>query len=316
MQQVYLYMTFDIIGDIHGYADRLKTLLSSLGYAESGGAFGHPEAKRKAIFVGDFVDRGPQIPEALSIVKGMVEAGAGMATMGNHELNAICFHTRKPGEEHRWMRTRNDRHIAQHIETLYQFRNNRDMWEEYLGWFFTLPLFLDLPNIRVVHAAWDPESIHTIRPLTAAGNRPTRELLVAGTLRGTPEFRAIQNLLKGIEIDVPSAGPFIDKDGNLRNEMRVRWWLNAGGKTMAEISLSRSDDMENIAIPDAIKARIPGYNGTKPVFFGHYWLEEEKPKILAPRVACLDYSVANGGSLAAYTWRGETELCNDHFTVA
>ncbi len=85
---------------------------------------------------------------------------------------------------------------------------------------------------------------------------------------------------------------------------------------MADISLSGSVDIENIAIPDGIKVKIPGYNGSKPVFFGHYWFEDKEPKILAPRVACLDYSVANEGFLAAYTWRGETELRNDQFTVA
>ncbi len=52
---------------------------------------------------------------------------------------------------------------------------------------------------------------------------------------------------------------------------------------------------------------------TKPVFFGHYWLEAERPTILAENVACLDYSVAKGGFLCAYRWEGEQKLSNDHF---
>ena len=83
-------MVFDIIGDIHGYADRLKSLLKSLGYVESEGAYRHSDQNRRAIFVGDFVDRGPQIPEAVLLVRSMVEAGSALATMGNHERESIC----------------------------------------------------------------------------------------------------------------------------------------------------------------------------------------------------------------------------------
>jgi hypothetical protein len=50
---------YDLIGDIHGYADELVQLLDALGYRQSRGVYGYPE--RKVIFVGDFVDRGPKI---------------------------------------------------------------------------------------------------------------------------------------------------------------------------------------------------------------------------------------------------------------
>jgi hypothetical protein len=51
-----------------------------------------------------------------------------------------------------------------------------------------------------------------------------------------------------------------------------------------------------------------------PVFLGHYWLDTE-PQVLAPNVACLDYSVAakSGGKLVAYRWSGEQRLDNDNF---
>lgn len=49
---------FDLIGDIHGYADPLKRLLTTLGYTDNGICWVHPS--RKVIFLGDFVDRGPE----------------------------------------------------------------------------------------------------------------------------------------------------------------------------------------------------------------------------------------------------------------
>jgi hypothetical protein len=68
---------FDTIGDVHGQADKLKRLLRVLGYEKIGGVYG--SADRKAVFVGDLIDRGPAIGETLEIVKAMVDAGSGSA---------------------------------------------------------------------------------------------------------------------------------------------------------------------------------------------------------------------------------------------
>ena len=77
-------MIFDIIGDIHGHADRLIQLLEELGYKNSNGNYRHTETERKAIFVGDFIDRGPKIKQTLEIVKSMVDNDAAYAVLGNH----------------------------------------------------------------------------------------------------------------------------------------------------------------------------------------------------------------------------------------
>jgi hypothetical protein len=80
---------YDVIGDIHGQAALLRSLLARLGYLELGASWKHP--CRKAIFVGDFIDRGPAIPKTLAIVHGMVSEGSAFAVMGNHELDALRF---------------------------------------------------------------------------------------------------------------------------------------------------------------------------------------------------------------------------------
>ncbi|HEY1429124.1 MAG TPA: polynucleotide kinase-phosphatase, partial [Candidatus Tumulicola sp.] len=77
---------FDIIGDIHGCYDELVALLQQLGYArDDAGTFRHPEGRR-AIFLGDLVDRGPKIVEVLELVMNMTEAGAALCVPGNHEI--------------------------------------------------------------------------------------------------------------------------------------------------------------------------------------------------------------------------------------
>ena len=78
-------MNFDIIGDIHRHSDALIAQLKLMGYRKRNGAWKHPE--RSAIFVGDFIDRGPNQIEIVDIVRRMVDAGNVMAVMGNHELN-------------------------------------------------------------------------------------------------------------------------------------------------------------------------------------------------------------------------------------
>jgi protein phosphatase len=82
---------FDIIGDVHGCADELEELLGKLGYAfaTSGeSVFVHP-AGRKAIFVGDLVDRGPRVLDTLQIVRRMVAAGSALCVPGNHDVKLL-----------------------------------------------------------------------------------------------------------------------------------------------------------------------------------------------------------------------------------
>ncbi|WP_405883102.1 polynucleotide kinase-phosphatase [Streptomyces sp. NBC_01136] len=71
---------FDIIGDIHGCASELESLLGKLGYVDGA----HPEG-RTAVFVGDLVDRGPDTPGVLRRVMSMVGSGNALCVPGNHE---------------------------------------------------------------------------------------------------------------------------------------------------------------------------------------------------------------------------------------
>ena len=122
---------YDIIGDIHGHADTLRALLARLGYVERNGAYRHPE--RRVIFVGDFIDRGPKIRETLRIVGAMVDAGTALAVMGNHEFNAIRYHTRGPDGEP--LREHSETKKAQHQRTLDQLAEPfPDEWSEWLAW--------------------------------------------------------------------------------------------------------------------------------------------------------------------------------------
>jgi len=88
---------FDIIGDVHGCFDELVDLLTKLGYSIEAQANGatpssysvKPPDGRKAIFLGDLVDRGPKISDVLRLVMGMVEAGTALCVPGNHDVKLM-----------------------------------------------------------------------------------------------------------------------------------------------------------------------------------------------------------------------------------
>jgi protein phosphatase len=81
---------FDIIGDVHGCHTELVELLSTLGYEvlPDGAAASHP-AGRRALFLGDLVDRGPATPAVLRLVMAMVDAGSALCLPGNHEVKLL-----------------------------------------------------------------------------------------------------------------------------------------------------------------------------------------------------------------------------------
>lgn len=80
---------FDLIGDVHGCCDELEELLAELGYSSGPNeAYAHPNG-RKALFVGDLVDRGPRIVDSVRLVKAMVEAGSAYCVPGNHDMKLV-----------------------------------------------------------------------------------------------------------------------------------------------------------------------------------------------------------------------------------
>ncbi|MFP6738277.1 MAG: metallophosphoesterase, partial [Planctomycetota bacterium] len=167
---------YDLIGDIHGHATELEQLLKKLGYEkEEKGYYSHSKEKRQVIFLGDFIDRGPEIRQVLEIVRPMVDSGEAEAVMGNHEFNALAYHTPlrdKPGEylrPHVFFNEKTGKvvpkNLEQHLKTLQQFPD--DELSAYLDWFRKRPLWLELEDengnhLRVAHACWDDEQIRII----------------------------------------------------------------------------------------------------------------------------------------------------------
>lgn len=223
---------YDLIGDIHGHADELVQLLQTLGYQKSKIVFRHPE--RQAIFLGDFIDRGPKIRQVLEIVHPMVNMGYARSVMGNHELNALAFHTEDPDSPGTYLRPHTDKNIHQHSETLRQL--SPGFLKSSLNWFRTLPLWLDLPGLRVVHGCWDEEQIEFISAGRKSCGGVTTEFLKSACVEGKPLFDPVEIVLKGKEMKLPNGASFKDKDGHVRTAARTRWYLSPRNQTYRNYS--------------------------------------------------------------------------------
>jgi hypothetical protein len=242
----------------------------------------------------------------------MVDAGNAKAIMGNHELNALAWFYKDANGEH--LRKHEDNNIAQHKEFLEQVGENSSKHREILDWFLTLPLWLDLPEIRAVHACWHQSSIDYLKGQLDADGRISLDQLESATKKpslGEPGlmFNAIETILKGVEAKLPAGVSFFDTENHERKNIRVKWW-QGGNTTYQEAAIV--DEKELHKIPKLPLNLEMGDYQDKPVFIGHYWLNGT-PQALKPNIACVDYSVAMKGKLTAYRWNGEQTLNNAHF---
>jgi Calcineurin-like phosphoesterase len=318
---------YDIIGDIHGHADTLVALLKKMGYSPRDGAWTH--AERQAIFVGDLIDLGPKQVETVMLVKRMVESGSALAVLGNHDLNAIAWYSPDPASPGEYLRPRfsekwGAKHRHQHSAFLAEVENKPELHKEIIRWFSTLPLWLDLPGIRVVHACWHSQFVEYLRPILLPGARLSEDLMPAATREPGADgdsgendtsipslFNAVEALTKGVEVALPAGISFRDKYGIARTRVRIRWWNEQATtyRTAALLDDSLCETLSDNPIPE--NSRV--FHATdQPVFVGHYWMTGT-PAPLTDKVACVDYSIGNGGPLCAYRWHGESILKAEKF---
>ena len=114
----------------------------------------------------------------------------------------------------------------------------------------------------------------------------------------------------------PDGVSFLDKDGHGRTRMRLKWWLCGSGRlSFRKAGLGLEETEQDLLPDDDLPAETHHRFAPdgKPTFFGHYWFSNMPPAPSSPTTACVDYSVAQGGTLVAYRWDGENELHRDKF---
>src|SRR5262245_53103022 len=266
----------DLVGDIHGEIEALRRLLGHLGYDHQG----RHATGRRLVLVGDLTDRGPDSPAVVALAARLMAAGRAQMVMGNHEFNLL---EGKHKHGNAWYFGQEEALIPgqpvvpQRLAGDPERQAARDL-------FASLPLVLERPDLRVVHACWDPAMVEAVRHETNVldvanryRSRIKAELERDGVADAVECELARQNrnpvkvLRSGLECRV--AEPFF-AGGKERWAGRVKWW----------------DD----------------YDDEPWCVFGHYWrrrltgeeagdhlFDDARP--FAPlgrgRTMCIDYSV-------------------------
>lgn len=274
---------FDLIGDVHGHSEQLIGILEQLGYQKGKNGFSHPD-QRVAVFVGDLINRGPDTEGVLHLVREMYEQNQSLVAIGNHEFRAVQESVRFGKLENKQL-------------------------NQFIPWIRTWPLFLDLKEIRVVHAVWHFSSISKL----ATANLQDDSFIESTWQKKSESKKAVQNILSGLRVSLPEKPQMRDRFGIIRKKGRIKWWSDPENKTFSEYLLSPMyPSPDNLfPLPEEVKNVEPYPINDKPVFFGHYCLPPEIPKINGSTV-CLDGCVTCDKKLWAYQWQGEKTPVSKH----
>lgn len=304
-------MGYDIIGDVHGYASLLCKLLKQMGYEKGEGGYAHPE--RKAIFTGDFTNRGPEIRDTLQIIRQMTESGSAYAILGNHEIYNILY-SLKDGDNPLLKNKKGNRWLSVQ-KTVGEFKRYSDEWKSYVRWLRTLPLFVELDGLRVVHAAWCDSHIELIRREIPSGKIPKKLFRSLVLNPHSALSQAVLQTTRGVHLVMPTDLKIYDERRRAHRFFRVRWWQKPQGLTFERWSFESKFRLPRYTIPPEIIPRTEAYApDAPPIFFGHY-CRRNGPWIIADNICCVDACVTAEKQLAAYRWQGESVLTEDNLVI-
>jgi len=263
----------DIVGDIHGEIDALRSLMRHLGYAADGT---HPD-RRRLVFVGDLTDRGPDSPSVIDLVKSLVDAGRAQCVLGNHDLN-ILLGERK--HDNHWF-FGEDWALDDSPEPTPAVLADDRIRRRVIDYFRSMPLVLEREGLRVVHACWDDEMVEIARnaeDVLSLHNQYVR--LINARLRDShldeidqglehQNLNPVKVLTSGKERRVATA---YEAGGRLRYEERVPWWEEYASNSVCifgHYARSRGDinlSSRAICVDFAVGKRwherkLPSFNG-------------------------------------------------------
>lgn len=301
---------YDVIGDIHGQVEKLEALLKKMGYVKRHNGYKAPQG-RKAVFLGDLIDRGAGQLGVLNIVRSMVDSGDALCIAGNHEVNAVGFAVEDSDSAGQYLRPRSEKNRKQHAAFLEAVKEDSAEHKSWVNWFRSLPIAIDLGGIRVVHADWEEAHVRAVESVLWNSDRTSwsDDFLHGTYVKDSDLLKARKMLTCGLEYELPQGQYVGDKEGKKHCDVRIARWRHIA-KRLSEVALippGLKHSFDDIELAGVIELKEPVGS---PVLIGHHWFHGV-PLIESPKLACLDWSAARGGPLVAYRWDGESELSND-----
>jgi len=303
---------YDVIGDVHAYYAELCALFEAMRYRyDPTEHIFIPPYGRKALFIGDYVDRGPENKRVVTLARNMTRKGYAHALMGNHEFNAILWTIKDPYQEGKFLRGHSSENARLHQTFLDEANTDPEFYEMAIEWFKTLPIYLSHNKRHFVHACWHLEALHSLQHSKSVtlDNRLTQKGWMTSARPHSDDLISIETLLKGPEERMASGLFYRDAHGNRRRRARIAWWQE-NAKTFGEAysSIPSEDPLVQLpytpsephALSQRIREALQALPQDEKIFIGHIW-RDGVPMPLSRSVCCVDYGVAKpSGKLVAY----------------
>ena len=296
-ERIRVFTTYDIIPDIHGQYNKFLGLLLELGWYETDGRWQHKDKERKLVILGDFIDRGRHNRKVILLLRKLEKLKVAYIIMGNHELNAIYFHSKNPVTGYP-LRSHSSVNVDQHEHFLREYPLYDPETENVINWFASLPLFLEFNHFRAVHACWANSAVTFLKRLSQSAIF-SREFYIKKKSEQNAFYYNVELLTKGPESRLPENFFFYDKTGVKRYSVRLAWWRHEA-KSWRELAVSvpNTAKLPNLIFQELHKIERYPRNAI-PVFFGHYWTTHP-PQIENNNALCLDCSAGTNGPLISY----------------
>lgn len=293
---------YDIIGDIHANAEGLQHLLAELGYR--GLNFTHPDG-RIPIYLGNFINGGSENRKVIEIVQKTMERGA-ESVIGDQEFKAICYARRGI---HGHIRPHTFKNAADHAGFLDEYPYGTSEYNSVIRWFEALPVYIQKPGFRVIHACWHDNALDVCGPHIRKKDCALKEAAYEAydTENPTAFSDALDILLNGPRYNLPRGVTYMGCDGIPGKDAGVLWWKD---KALRPHRLIEKGDQVSIFLSlenkkDVIRLRNEfNYTSKDAVFIGHFRVVNRR-NMMSHKVACLNLK----GHMAAYRWNhGDKKL--------
>jgi hypothetical protein len=203
------------------------------------------------------------------------------------------------------------RHISgnrnQIQKTLNDFIGKEEEWKDHLKWMRSLPLFLELGPIRIVHAYWNDADIQVVKEVLPKGS--LKKNFLRNLHEEHPDTAAIlYKLMKGLEFKCPKDLILKCSKGLSRKVFALKWWVDPKDKTFNQMYFGNKFILPEYHFPKELEPTFEPYLPNQPiVFIGHYCMSDGA-EVLQQNLCCIDSCVDSTGRLSAYKWSGEKEL--------
>lgn len=290
---------YDVVSNVdHPHA--LERLLHRLDYRSCHGTWSHPDG-RIPVFLGGAVDRHGEMRACAPMLQELVDSGSALMTLGPEELAELERHV-----------SRRRQRVLVHAGAGAPEHDLPGGAADLGEWFRSVPLWLDLPGLRVVHGCWSDADVELLRD-ALDGNCLVDDERFEMVISSPRHRRAVRTLLSGATIELPEYLWCRDGRGEVVRSARFRWWskgpMTLRQRAMLPPGCTTLDGRFPAVLDDTpVRAGAPqlGSGGTPVVIARTAGVGG--PVLLSSTVLCLGGTAKGVGGPVVYRWNGETCL--------